>query len=101
MRSTLVQSRRLWLAAVIATAGLVLAACGGDTEELVEHPGDCKCMVEVPVCLPDCLPGEPVVKSRCKLGRGVVTYKWCNGFTVKVVFRKKCDIVVTYQPLIK
>ena len=68
---------------------------------LVEHPGDCTCAVEVPVCLPKCLEGEPVVKSRCKLGRGVVTYTWCNGFTVKVVFRKKGDIAVTYQPLFK
>ncbi len=74
---------------------------GVNSALMVEHPGDCKCVVEVPVCLPDCLEGPPVVKSRCKLGRGVVTYTWCNGFTVKVVFRKKCDIVVTYQPWFK
>ena len=67
---------------------------------VVEHPGGCNCAVEVPVCLPACVEGEPVVCSRCTLsGRGVVTFQWSSGFHVKVVFRKVGDIVVTYMPL--
>ncbi len=73
---------------------------GVDAMLTVQHPGSCECTVNVPVCLPACLEGVPVICSRCKpSGRGVVNYRWCNGFHVKIVFRKRGDIVVTYMPI--
>ena len=45
------------------------------------------CAVEVPVCLPSCCKGDPKVCSRPGLfGRSVVTYSWCCGYDVKIVF---------------
>jgi hypothetical protein len=60
----------------------------------VQDPCDCT-VVEVPVCLPPCCEDAPCVRSRCGLlCRGVVTYDWCCGFKVRVVFRHCGDIVV-------
>ena len=60
----------------------------------VKAPCCCECVVEVPVCVPACLQGEPKVDSCCGLlGRGVVTYTWCN-FKVKLIFQHDGDIVV-------
>jgi len=57
----------------------------------------CCCPVEVPVCLPACCMGCPKVHSRCgHLGRSVVTYKWCCGYKVRIVFRRCGDVVVHY-----
>ncbi len=68
---------------------------------IVEHPG-CGCSVEVPVCLPACLEGVPTLKSRCTpSGRGIVNFCWSNGFNLKVIFRVKGDLVVTYMPIIQ
>ncbi len=53
------------------------------------------CIVEVPVCVPACCEGEPDVC--CGTGlfcRDVVDYEWCCGFRVKVVFRKRGDLLV-------
>ena len=61
----------------------------------VKHPCCCGCTVEVPVCVPACLKGEPQVSSCCgPLGRGVVTYTWCGGFKVRVVFQLHGDLLV-------
>jgi hypothetical protein len=61
----------------------------------VKDPCCCECVVEVPVCAPACLEGEPKVESCCgPLGRGVVTYAWCSGFKVKVVFHLDADLTV-------
>ncbi len=61
----------------------------------VKHPCCCGCTVEVPVCVPACLKGEPQVTSCCgPLGRGVVTYTWCDGFKVRVVFQLHGDLLV-------
>jgi hypothetical protein len=63
---------------------------------LVKDPVTC-CCVEVPVCLPPCCSDEPKVCGREGLfGRGIVDYEWCCGFSVKVTFRARGDIVVTY-----
>jgi len=62
---------------------------------VVKDPCYCDCSLEVPICLPSCCKGEPCVTSRCGvLCRGVVTYKWCCGFRVKVIFRNCGDVLV-------
>ena len=45
-----------------------------------------------------CCSDTPRVKCRCGLlGRGYVTYEWCCGFTIRVVFQLDGDIVVHYH----
>lgn len=55
------------------------------------------CEVEVPVCLPACCKGEPKVCCGVGLlGRDVVDYEWCCGFSVRVAFKKHSgDLIVT------
>ena len=74
--------------------------CGCDppikTTLKVNDPCCCKTCYDIPICLPACCKGEPCVKDRCgTLCKGVVVYKWCCGFKVKVVIKKCGDIVVT------
>jgi hypothetical protein len=64
---------------------------------LVKDPVTC-CCVEVPICLPACCTDVPEVCAReGLLGRGIVTHDWCCGFSVKVMFRARGDVVVTYS----
>jgi hypothetical protein len=54
------------------------------------------CPVDVSVCLPACCSGEP--KVCCGpgfLGRDVVEYEWCCGYSVRVAFRHHGDVLVT------
>ncbi|MCY2996421.1 MAG: hypothetical protein NTY19_52520 [Planctomycetota bacterium] len=61
----------------------------------VKQPCCCGCTVDVPVCVPACLKGEPQVTSCCgPLGRGVVTYTWCDDFKIRVVFQHHGDLLV-------
>ena len=62
----------------------------------VQDPGSCCCrLVDVPICLPGCCDDAPCVRSRGGLFcRGVVTYTWCCGYTVRVVFHHRGDITV-------
>ena len=61
----------------------------------VKDPCTC-CEVEVPVCMPACCEGEPVVCSgKGFLCRDIVEYEWCCGFSVRVAFKKCGDLVVT------
>lgn len=65
----------------------------------VKDPCAC-CLVEVPVCMPTCCSGDP--KVCCHKGfmhRQVVEYSWDCGFSLKVVFDRKGDIVVHYYGL--
>jgi len=54
------------------------------------------CETEIEVCLPACCKGEP---TKCCgvgfLGRDVVTYEWCCGFSVRVAFTRCGDLIVT------
>lgn len=60
----------------------------------VQDPCTC-CTYDVPVCLPGCCCGEPVVCDKVGiLGRASVTYEWCCGYRVKVVFDRCGDITV-------
>lgn len=60
----------------------------------VNDPCTC-CPVQICVCLPSCCTGEPTVCChRGLLGRDVVTYQWCCGFSVDVRFLRSGDIVV-------
>lgn len=80
------------------------AKCCGDckppvkTVLLVKDPGACTCCyVQVPVCLPACCTGSPQVHCRKGIFKdGVVTYSYCCGVRVKVVFDRCGDIVVHY-----
>jgi hypothetical protein len=68
---------------------------GVPTVLLVKDPCTC-CEVEVPVCLPACCQGEPTVCSGVGfLGRDIVDYEWCCGFSVRVVFKHSGDLLVT------
>jgi len=80
--------------------GCLDVCCGCEppiqTVLLVKDPVTC-CCIEVPICLPPCCTDAPKVCGREGLfGRGIVDYDWCCGFSVKVTFRARGDIVVTY-----
>lgn len=61
----------------------------------VKDPCTC-CEVDVPVCLPACCKGEPTVCCGVGfLGRDVVEYEWCCGFSVRVAFKRSGDLIVT------
>jgi hypothetical protein len=66
---------------------------------LADNPADCvNCPVVVPLCIPACCTGEPVVTSHCGLlGRGIVEYCWPCGFSAEVAFRARGDIMVHYR----
>jgi hypothetical protein len=60
----------------------------------------CACPIEVPVCIPCCATGLPrITPHRGLLGRQCVTYTWCNGFTIKLIFRCRGDLLVHYYGL--
>ncbi len=62
---------------------------------LVKDPCTC-CPVEVSVCLPACCKGEPTVCCGVGfLGRDVVNYEWCCGFSVRIAFKHSGDLIVT------
>ncbi len=53
----------------------------------VKNPACCTDSACVKVCVPACCEGAPKVCARCGvLGRGIVTYEWCCGHRVTVVF---------------
>jgi hypothetical protein len=53
----------------------------------VKNPACCGDYACVKVCVPGCCEGPPKVCARCGvLGRGIVTYQWCCGHQVTVVF---------------
>jgi hypothetical protein len=63
----------------------------------VQDPRCGRCAVEVPVYVPARCAGSPQVHSHVGLlGCGYVTYKWCGGFTIKVVLRRSGEIIVHY-----
>jgi len=85
---------------IYRTRGRQLACCGCEppiqTILQVKDPASC-CVVDVPVCLPGCCTDVPEVCDRCGLfGRGIVTYDWCCGFSVRVTFKLNGDVLVTY-----
>ena len=65
----------------------------------VTNPADCDgCYYWVSAKVPACCEGEPSRSGRVGiLGRGVVEYRWSCGWTVKVVFRSRGDVVVHYM----
>jgi hypothetical protein len=65
----------------------------------VTNPADCKgCYYWVSAKVPACCEGEPSRSGRVGiLGRGVVEYRWSCGWTVKVVFRTRGDVVLHYM----
>ncbi|HTM55595.1 MAG TPA: hypothetical protein VL175_16320 [Pirellulales bacterium] len=68
---------------------------GIETVLKVKDPCTC-CEVDVPVCLPACCQGEPkVCVGTGFLGRDIVEYEWCCGFSVRVAFKHNGDLIVT------
>jgi len=62
-----------------------------------KNPCTC-CPVDVPVCLPGCCCGEPIVDCRKTLiGEGIVTYDWCCGVSVTIRYKKCGEVLVTYR----
>lgn len=65
-----------------------------ETVLVVKDPCTC-CPVQIPVCLPSCCTGEPTICChKGFLGRDVVSYEWCCGFSVDIRFLRSGDIVV-------
>jgi hypothetical protein len=63
---------------------------------MVKDPCSC-CLVEVPVCIPACCTGNPIVCChKGFLHRNVVEYSWPCGFCLKVVFDRRGDVTVHY-----
>jgi hypothetical protein len=65
---------------------------------VVKNPAD-GCLYEIPLCVPGCCTGEPIVDEwRGLFGRGVVEYCWECGFTATVKFRHILgDVKVEYD----
>ncbi len=65
---------------------------------VTQDPAD-GCCYEIPLCVPACCTGDPVVSGgRGILGRGVVEYCWSCGFKAKVKFRHVLgDVKVDYE----
>lgn len=74
-------------------------SCQPDIKQVLTVCDPCTgCPVAVPVCLPACTTGCPEVCARgALLGRGVVTYTWCNGFSATIRFDRCGDVLVTYR----
>ena len=63
---------------------------------VAKNPADC-CLYEIPLCVPACCEGEPLVRERRGIfGGGVVEYCWPCGFTATVKFRLRGDVKVDY-----
>jgi hypothetical protein len=61
----------------------------------VKDPCTC-CEVDVTVCMPACCTGDPkICFDRGFLGRNVVEYEWCCGYSVRVAFKHNGDLLVT------
>jgi hypothetical protein len=55
------------------------------------------CPINIPVCVPaSCTDVPTVCAGRGFLGREVMWYDWCCGFSVKVTFKRTGDVIVTY-----
>jgi hypothetical protein len=65
---------------------------------VTQNPAD-GCFYEIPLCIPACCTGEPMLSSgRGIFGRGVVEYCWPCGFRAIVKFRHVLgDVRVDYE----
>ena len=65
---------------------------------VTQNPAD-GCYYEIPLCIPGCCAGDPIVKSgRGIFGRGVTEYCWPCGFRAIVKFRQVLgDVRVDYE----
>ncbi len=56
------------------------------------------CMESIDLCIPACCTGVPCVTKRCTIiGRGLIRYDWCCGFTATVRFTRCGDYRVIYR----
>lgn len=71
--------------------------CGTTSCTLRVKDPCCCCYIDVPVCMPCCVKGEPCVSTRCGLfGRTIVEYSWDCGYRIEVAMTKHGDAIVTY-----
>jgi hypothetical protein len=65
---------------------------------VTQNPAD-GCFYEIPLCIPACCTGEPIVSSGQGIfGRGVVEYCWACGFRAEIKFRHVLgDVKVEYE----
>jgi hypothetical protein len=65
---------------------------------VAQNPAD-GCFYEIPLCVPACCTGEPLISSGQGIfGRGVVEYCWACGFRAEVKFRHVLgDVKVEYE----
>jgi hypothetical protein len=65
---------------------------------VTQNPAD-GCFYEIPLCIPACCTGEPIMSGgRGIFGRGVVEYCWPCGFRAIVKFRHILgDVRVDYE----
>lgn len=72
--------------------------CGSSYQTVltVIDPKTC-CAVAIPVCLPSCCTGQPQCSGRNGLlGRGITSYSWCCGYSVRIVVGHHGDVTVHY-----
>src|SRR5690606_22402987 len=71
--------------------------CEAPKEIVLKVKNPCTgCETDVPVCMPACCEGEPkVCEGSGFLGRDIIEYEWCCGFSVRVAFKRCGDLVVT------
>ncbi len=72
--------------------------CGSSYQTVltVIDPKSC-CAIDVPVCLPSCCTGQPLGSGRNGLfGRGITSYSWCCGYSVRIVVGHHGDVTVHY-----
>ena len=71
--------------------------CRPGTDLVLKVKNPCSdCESDVTVCLPACCTGEPTVCEGVGfMGRNVLVYEWCCGYSVRIAFKHCGDILVT------
>jgi hypothetical protein len=71
--------------------------CRPGTDLVLKVKNPCTgCESDVTVCLPACCTGDPTLcEGTGFLGRNVLVYEWCCGYSVRVAFKHCGDILVT------
>ena len=76
---------------------LCCGPCQPPVETVLKVKNPCTgCESDVTVCRPACCTGEPkICFTTGFLGRNVVEYEWCCGYSVRVAFKHTGDLLVT------
>jgi hypothetical protein len=76
---------------------LCCGCCKPPVETVLKVKTPCTgCEIDVTACVPACCTGEPTVCCGIGfLGRPIVVYEWCCGYSVRVAFKHCGDVLVT------